>query len=133
MEDKEKEFDFWNDHSLEFLEMAMKRDYQEKVASCDGYGKSIRPGCLDTIEFFLTGTEDKVDAISYDLQGCIYSHACANALIHLTKDKTPKEMAQISAEQIIAFLKTLPEDESHCAFHALDAFHQALKDLTSKD
>jgi len=24
-----KPFDFWNDHSLEFLDMAMKRDFQE--------------------------------------------------------------------------------------------------------
>jgi len=28
-----KPLDFWNDHSLEFLEMAMKRDYQETVQS----------------------------------------------------------------------------------------------------
>ncbi len=51
--DNKNEFDFWNDHSLEFLEMAMKRDHQETVTSCDGYGKSIREECGDTIEFFL--------------------------------------------------------------------------------
>ena len=28
-----KPLDFWNDHSLEFLEMAMKRDYKETVQS----------------------------------------------------------------------------------------------------
>ena len=39
---KRKKFDFWNDHSLWFLEMVMKRDYQETLARCDGYGKKQR-------------------------------------------------------------------------------------------
>ncbi len=57
-----KPFDFWNDHSLEFLEMSMKRDYQESVKTCDGYGKNTRD-CGDTLEFFLNKRNDVLDII----------------------------------------------------------------------
>jgi nitrogen fixation NifU-like protein len=120
--------DFWNDHSLEFLEMAMKRDYQEKVTSCDGYGRKTRE-CGDTIEFFLKRNGDKLENISYDLTGCLFSHACVNTVISLALHKSTEEAAHIKAEDIVKFLKTLPKEEEHCASHALSAFQAALEDL----
>ncbi len=126
-----KPFDFWNDHSLEFLEMAMKRDYQETVQSFDGYGRKSR-ACGDTIEFFLNGNHDMLDTISYDLKGCLFSHACANTIIFLALHKSIEQAKRITAEDIILFLKTLPKEEDHCAAHALDAFQMALDDLDNK-
>lgn len=127
---QEKEFDFWNDHSLEFLEMAMKRDYQETVADCDGYGKSVRPGCGDTIEFFLMQKDGRIDTVSYDLNGCIFSHACANTVIKLAKGASVEKAMAIKATDIVDYLKTLPESETHCADHALKAFHQAVRQMS---
>ncbi len=127
----DKAFDFWNDHSLEFLEMAMKRDYQERVQSCDGYGRKTRE-CGDTIEFFLNGNKGILDAVSYDLKGCLFSHACANTIIFLTLHQSIEQAKRISAEDIIRFLKTLPKEEDHCAIHALDAFRMALENLENK-
>jgi len=126
--DNTQEFDFWNDHSLAFLEMAMTRDYQESVRSCDGYGKSVRGQCGDTVEFFLMVDGSRLSAISYDLSGCIYSHACANTLISLARGKTLAAAGKISAHDIVDYLKTLPEAEAHCADHALSAFRMALAD-----
>ncbi|MDA8135352.1 MAG: iron-sulfur cluster assembly scaffold protein [Desulfobacteraceae bacterium] len=120
--------DFWNQHSLEFLEMAMKRDYQEKVISCDGYGRKTRE-CGDTIEFFINRNGDRLEIISYDLKGCLFSHACANTIIFLALHKSMEEAKQIKAEDIVTFLKTLPKEEEHCAGHALSAFQAALEDL----
>ncbi|MCG8530825.1 MAG: iron-sulfur cluster assembly scaffold protein [Desulfovibrionales bacterium] len=127
---QEKEFDFWNDHSLEFLEMAMKRDFQETVAACDGYGKSVRPGCRDTIEFFLMEKGGRIDAVSYDLSGCIFSHACANTVIKLAKGAPVEKALAIKAQDIVDYLKTLPEAEVHCADHALRAFHRAVRQIS---
>jgi nitrogen fixation NifU-like protein len=125
----EDSFDFWNDHSLEFLEMAMKRDYQESVQSSDGYGKSIRKNCGDTVEFYLMAKKERLTSISYDIQGCLFSHACANTIIKLTLNQTIEQARKIKAEDIIDYLKTLPEKESHCAGHALEAFSLALDSL----
>lgn len=123
--------DFWNDHSLEFLEMSMKRDYQEILTACDGYGKKTR-SCGDTIEFYLMVNHGKIESISYDIKGCLFSHACANTVIKLALDQPIETGQKISADQIVTYLKTLPRQERHCADHALAAFHQALEDYTKK-
>ncbi|OGR58481.1 MAG: iron-sulfur cluster assembly scaffold protein [Desulfobacula sp. RIFOXYB2_FULL_45_6] len=127
-----KLFDFWNDHSLEFLEMAMKRDYQERVQTCDGYGKKTRD-CGDTIEFFVNGNKDILDTISYDLKGCLFSHACANTIIFLARYKDMEQARHITPEDIVQFLRTLPREEEHCAAHVLGAFRMALDDLENKE
>jgi len=109
----------------------MKRDYQENVLSCDGYGKKTRE-CGDTIEFFLNGNKDRLNTISYDLKGCLFSHACVNTIIFLALHRSVEQAKQIASDDILQFLKTLPREEEHCAAHALDAFRMALDDLESR-
>lgn len=122
-------FEFWQDHSLEYLEMAFKKDFQERIQSPDGYG--IRTGeCGDTIEFFIKLKEGALDVISYDINGCTNTNACANTVIHLASGKTVEDAWNVSHEDIAAFLKTLPEDELHCAELAAGAFYLALKDAS---
>ena len=128
MAESTEPIDFWNDHSLEFLEMAMKRDYQESVQAPDGYGKNIRD-CGDAIEFFLMTKDQQLSSISYDIQGCLFSHACANTIIKLAQNTSIEQARAICAQDIIGYLKTLPEKESHCAVHALAAFNNALDSL----
>ena len=99
------------------------------MISCDGYGRKTRE-CGDTIEFFLNRNGDMLETISYDLKGCLFSHACANTIISLALHKSMKQAQLIKAEDIIGFLKTLPVEEEHCASHALSAFQAALEDLT---
>ncbi|MCP3871665.1 MAG: iron-sulfur cluster assembly scaffold protein [Desulfobacteraceae bacterium] len=127
----DKSFDFWNDHSLEFLEMAMKRDFQESIISCDGYGKKIR-SCGDTIEFYLMIKDNVIQSISYDIKGCLFSHACANTVIKFARMKPIEKAKEIIKEDIIAYLKTLPAAEEHCAVHSLAAFHCAIDDYEKK-
>jgi nitrogen fixation protein NifU and related proteins len=125
----EKKFDFWNDHSLEFLEMAMKRDFQETVENPHGYGKQIRE-CGDTIEIFLIRDKGMLQSISYDLKGCLFSHTCVNTIIHFTAGKSIEQARKVTEQDIITYLKTLPKEETHCAHHALSAFNKALDDIS---
>ncbi|MCP3942896.1 MAG: iron-sulfur cluster assembly scaffold protein [Desulfobacteraceae bacterium] len=127
-ESADKPFDFWNDHCLEFLEMAMKRDYQESVQAPDGYGKNVRD-CGDAIEFYLMIKNEKLISISYDIQGCLFSHACANTIIKLALNTTIGQARTIRPEDIVDYLKTLPVNEIHCAVHALEAFTSALNSI----
>ncbi len=129
--DSKKSFDFWNDHSLEFLEMAMKRDYQETLSRSDGYGKTSRD-CGDTIEIFLIMENRIIESVSYQIKGCLFSHACANTLIKLVRGKPVEQAKKIDEKAICSFLKTLPKKEEHCAVHVLSAFHQALEDYENK-
>ncbi len=120
--------DFWQDHSLEFLEMALKRDYQERLHHPDGYGK--RTGdCGDTIEFFLKENRGVLTTIAYDINGCVNTNACANTVINMALGKTVEEAWTISPDDVETYLKTLPAHEKHCAELAVGAFYLALRDL----
>jgi len=131
VETKTKEFDFWNDHSLEYLEMAMKRDFQERIKNPDGYGK--RQGeCGDIVEIFIIVNNNVIQSISYDIQGCLNTHACANTLIKFAEQKTINQAWEIKHEDIIKYLKTLPDQEHHCAELVSGAFYLALKSLLKK-
>ncbi len=122
-------FDFWQDHSLEYLEMAFKKDFQERIEHPDGYGK--RTGeCGDTIEFFIKVKDGILKSISYDINGCTNTNACANTVIHLAAGKKIEDAWNITYEDIAAFLKTLPQDEQHCAQLAAGAFYLALKSVS---
>ena len=124
----EQTFDFWNDHSLEFLEMAMNRDHQERIENPDGYGR--RTGdCGDTVEFFLHQQDGRISSISYDANGCMNTHACANTVVTLAQGKSVDRAWNIRFEDVIGYLQTLPEQEFHCAELAVGAFYLALNDL----
>ena len=121
----EKKFDFWRDHSLNYLQMAFDYDRHARLQNPDGYGK--RTGeCGDTVEMFLCIKNGRIQSVSFDTNGCINTNACANAVSHLTKGKTIEEGRKIIKEDVIDFLETLPEENYHCAELAVGAFYMAL-------
>jgi nitrogen fixation protein NifU and related proteins len=120
-----KEFDFWQDNSLHFLEMAFRHDRREKLQKPDGYGKKIGE-CGDTVEMFLCINKDRIQSVTFDTDGCINTNACANTVSHLTEGKTIEEAWEILPEDVIEFLETLPEENYHCAELAVGALYLAL-------
>ena len=122
-----KPFDFFQDHSRNYLEMALSRDRQGVLEHPDGYGK--RTGdCQDTVEVFLAVSQGVIRTMTYRADGCLNTHACANAVARLAQDRPVAEAWEITPDQVIAFLGTLPEHEHHCAELAVGAFYRALVD-----
>ncbi len=122
---KNKQFDFWQDHSTRYLEMALRTDKQERIEKPDGYGK--RTGiCGDTIEMFVSLRDGRILSASYVAEGCMNTNACANTVIFLAEGKTIEEAWQITTENVVNYLETLPSKEIHCAELALGAFYLAL-------
>ena len=123
-----------NDHSQQFIEMALKTNLCSQIENADGYGK--RTGeCGDTVEMFIKISGNDIDQIRYTVDGCLNTNACANTLVHLVQGKSMNDAWNISPDHIIDYLKTLPGQESHCADLACGAFYLALKnaqDLNSK-
>jgi nitrogen fixation NifU-like protein len=123
----EEQFDFWQDHSLRYLEMAFRSDRRETVADPDGFG--TRTGdCGDTVTFFLTTRQGRIQSISFETNGCLNTHACANTVCELVEGKTLEEAWSLTPEEIAAYLETLPEDHFHCAELAAGALYLALTD-----
>lgn len=121
-----KKFDFFNDHSRQFLEMALDHERRQVIDHPDGYGKNTGE-CGDTIEFFLLTRDGRIDKVTFVTDGCINTHACANTVAHMSEGKTIEDAWQITQDTLIEYLETLPEESFHCAELAVGALYKALR------
>jgi nitrogen fixation NifU-like protein len=117
--------DFWQDHSLTFLEMAFRTDCRERLDKPDGYGKKVGD-CGDTVEFFINLDGDILGTLAYDINGCLNTNACCNAIVSLAAGKTMDAAWEITPEQVSGFLESLPQDHFHCAELAVGTLYLAL-------
>ena len=126
-----KDFSFWKDHSVKYLEMAFRHDRREKPGHSDGYGK--RTGaCGDTVEMFLAIRSRRIQSVSFDINGCINTNACCNTVALLVEGKFVEEAWGITPENIIDYLETLPPGQYHCAELAAGALYLALSNYQEK-
>ena len=123
---------FWDSHSLNYLNMAFGEPHSETITNPDGYAKESST-CGDSLEFFLVGIPEKLEFVSYRVDGCLNMEVCANTVSFLFSGKTVAEAQCLTADMIIDFLETLPTPEHHCAEIAEQAFKRALQDLLSKN
>ena len=111
--------------SAHYVEMATQMDKRRIIKDPDGYGK--RTGeCGDTVEMFLIVRKNSIYSVSFITDGCINTHACANCVAFLAEGKSIAEAWEITPEEVINFLETLPEENLHCAELAVGAFYLAL-------
>lgn len=119
--------DFWQNHSIRFLEMVFRAGKRERLTYPDGYGRETRQ-CGDTIEIFLMVRDGRVESAAFETNGCLYSVACANAVVHLIEGKLLTEVWELDPTHVLDFLETLPEKEGHCADLAIASLRLALLD-----
>jgi len=120
-----REICFWQGHSLHYLEMAFRNDRRQRVVRSDGYGK--RTGeCGDTVEMYLSIREERIRSISYETNGCMNTNACANTVAELAEGRKVKDAWEIIPDDVVAYLETLPLENTHCAELAVGAFYLAL-------
>ncbi|BBO68264.1 hypothetical protein DSCA_21940 [Desulfosarcina alkanivorans] len=127
MDMKKDTTDFWQDHSLTFLEMAFRNDRRERLDKPDGYGKKTGD-CGDTVEFFMKLDRDAIGTLAYDIDGCLNTNACCNAIVSLVEGKGMDAAWEITPEQVAGFLESLPQDHFHCAELAVGTLYLALAD-----
>jgi len=115
-------------HSEIFLEMAFRNDHSEVLQHPDGMGH--KPGdCGDSISFYLLVRDRLIHHAAYDINGCIHTNACANAIVELIQGKTADQAWEINPDDVARYLETLPPDHFHCAELAVGALYLALADL----
>lgn len=122
-----EQVDFLQHHSGCYLEMALRSNRHERIENPDGYGKKSR-GCGDTLEMFLMVRKKRIQSVSFVIDGCMHTNACANTVAHLTEGQAIAQAIEIKPQDIIDYLETLPPHENHCAELAVEAFQQALAD-----
>ena len=88
--------------------------------------------CGDAMEFYLVIEDKKITDIRYYTDGCGATRACAAMAAHLAYGKTINEALTISAGEVIARLKGLPEDHLHCSILAVSTLYRAIADYLLK-
>ena len=123
-----KSFNYWQDHSTNYLIMANRYDNRKPMDSPDGQGKKTR-NCGDSVEFFLRVDQGILQDICFESDGCRNTNACANTVIHLAAGKSIDEAGKLTTKDIIDYLETLPEESRHCAELSIGAFYLALSSI----
>ena len=123
----ENKNDFWQSHSLVFLEMAFRSDRRERLHQPDGYGRN-EGDCGDSVEFFLQLEGARIKTMAYDVNGCMNTNACANAVIELVEGRSLDKAWELKPETVAAFLESLPAGHFHCAELVVGALYKALAD-----
>ena len=129
MDDSNK--DILQGHTIKFLAAALRTDRQRSMRNADGHGRKTGD-CGDTVEFFLAMQEDRIKTISYSINGCINTNACANAVIDLLEGQSLDEAWRLDPEDVADYLESLPADHFHCAELAVGALYLALADVREK-
>ncbi len=124
--------EFFQQHSINFIRMALDSDRLERIENPDGYGKCSRE-CGDTLELFLMSHNGDIRSASFYTDGCMYTRACANALVRMVSGKSAEEALELSPEHIIDYLETLPKAEKHCAELAIRTLKLALSDMRENE
>ena len=120
--------EFLKNHSLKYIEMALRTDKIERLNNPDGYGKKTGE-CGDTIEFFLVCHRKILKSVSFCTKGCLNTNACCNTVAKFAQGKTIDEAWEIMPEQVMEYLETLPRDHAHCAELAVGTLYQALTNI----
>ena len=120
-----EKFDFWQDHSLHYLGMAFRNDRREIVKQPDGYGKRVGE-CGDTVEIYLTVCAGRIQRVAYQTDGCMNTNACANTVAELAEGRKVDDAWDITPDDVIAYLETLPPGNVHCAELAVGALYLSL-------
>jgi nitrogen fixation NifU-like protein len=123
--------DFWQEHSIKYLEMAFKTDRMEPLEEPDGIGRHTGD-CGDTVEMFLKLRGNTVCQVAFQVQGCMNTVASANAVAELIEGRRIGEAWDLTPEKVIDFLETLPKGHHHCAELAVGALYRALADARAK-
>jgi nitrogen fixation NifU-like protein len=118
-------------HAQIFLEMAFRTDRQKTLAHPAGVGRNIG-ACRDQIEIQLAISDGIIQEVAYQLQGCLNTNACVNALAEMVEGHTVNAAWALKPEMVAAFLQSLPADHFHCAELAVGAFYKALADYQQK-
>ena len=119
---------FWEHHSTRYLEMALDGRRHEIIKNPDAKGKKTGD-CGDSIQFFLTINNNRIESISFETDGCLNTNACANTVSHLSEGKCMEEAWAITPEMVVDYLETLPAHDIHCAELAVGAFYLSLADF----
>jgi len=78
------------------------------------------------VEIYLAVRDGRIERVSYQTDGCMNTNACANTVAELAEGRTVDGAWEITPDDVVAYLETLPPGNIHCAELAVGALYLAL-------
>ena len=122
MDEKEKDVD-----------LSLARDHAENprnygmIENADGHAR-IKGPCGDTMDFWLSVKEGKLEKVSFITDGCGSSLACGSMATTLVEGKLIEDVFRLKQEEILKALGGLPPEFEHCALLASNTLQSACRD-----
>jgi nitrogen fixation protein NifU and related proteins len=93
----------------------------------NGHARITGP-CGDTMEFWISALNDKIEQIGFTTTGCGTSHAAGSMATCLAKGKGVKNTLNLQQKDILDALGGLPKENEHCALLAANTLKAACED-----
>ncbi len=97
----------------------------------NGHARITGP-CGDTMEFWISSVDDKIEHIGFTSTGCGTSHAAGSMTTCMAKGKSVKEALNIQQKDVLEALGGLPKESEHCALLATNTLKAACEDYLNQ-
>jgi ATP-binding protein involved in chromosome partitioning len=110
------------------------RDHATNPRNCgaldnfDGHARITGP-CGDTMEFWLSVSDGRIQRVSFTTDGCGPSLACGSLATSLAEGRRLEEAAALGQEDILKALGEFPEEYEHCALLVANTLKAACDDF----
>jgi len=96
-----------------------------RLPNADAHVRHTGP-CGDTMEFWITLRDGRVEKATFDADGCDATLACGSAVTLLACGLTVEQASHVNQRAVLQYLGGLPEAFEHCALLAATTFQMAL-------
>jgi nitrogen fixation NifU-like protein len=95
----------------------------------DANGRAkIKGPCGDTVEVWLRIDGGRIRKATFMSDGCGYSQYCCSVATRLAEGMPTNQAAEMTQQQVLDAVGTLPEDHRHCALLAANTIKAAIAD-----
>jgi nitrogen fixation NifU-like protein len=111
----------------EILEHWRRSPHRGALEKPDRVAEGRNPLCGDAIRLELRITEDRLQALRFDGQGCVISQATASILSELVEGRSLVDVRALTSQELLAALGVpLSPARTKCALLSLAVLRQAL-------
>lgn len=89
------------------------------------------PACGDIVELFADIADGVIARIRFRAKGCVPAMACASAVTELVAGKSVAAAAQVTRDEIVRAVSSLPPASGHAAQLTWDALQELLRKMAS--
>lgn len=99
--------------------------YHGRLENPDGAAR-VTGGCGDTIEMTLRIEDEQIVDGAFTTTGCASSGLCGSFAVEMAIGKSVESVFEFEGQDVLDAIGTFPEDDSHCAFLAIETLQEAV-------